>query len=97
MTNDFEFIKYEPTPGEKHLGLATVKAFGKILLRFKVIPAKNGGFFSAPLSCKLPDGTYTPSFILDSRCDEEELFTIIRKNVKPFQKQMPIVNEEIPF
>lgn len=112
-----EFIKYEHTPEEKHFGIATVKLYGKILLRYKIIPNKdNSSFFSVPSSYKvqLPDGTcnYLPAFLVDSRAEDEEINSLIKKNVKPLLckqesssqtksieiKGDPIyVTEEIPF
>jgi hypothetical protein len=98
MTNDFEFIKYEPTPLQKYLGIATVRVFGKIVLRYKIVPtAKGCGFFPAPASYKTSDDSYTHAFLLDSRSDEEELFHLIRSNVKPQIEQKTLSEEETPF
>lgn len=85
--SQFEFIKYEPTPNEKHLGIATVKAFGKIVLRYKIVANKDGsGFFPASASYKMAqqngEDLYISAFLLDSRSDEEEMGQIIRANVK---------------
>lgn len=85
--SQFEFIKYEATPSEKHMGIATVKAFGKIVLRYKIVPNKDGsGFFPASASYKMPsnggEDAYISSFLLDSRSDEEEMNALIRANVK---------------
>lgn len=106
--SQFEFIKYEPTPGEKHLGIATVKAFeGKITLRYKIVPNKDGsGFFPASASYKLPsnggEDVYIGAFLLDSRSDEEEMNAIIRANVKNQMKgnvaqPSAFATEEVPF
>ena len=85
----FEFVKYEETPGEKYLGIATVKAYGKIILRYKIVQTKDGqGYFPAAASYKLPavDGedTYVSCFLIDSRSDEEELQRLIRTEVKRY-------------
>lgn len=85
--SQFEFMKYEATPGEKHLGIATVKAFGKIVLRYKIVPNKDGsGFFPASASYKMPkvgdEDVYIGAFLLDSRSDEEEMNALIRAGVK---------------
>ena len=109
--SQFEFIKYEATPGEKHLGIATVKAFGKIVLRYKIVPNKDGsGFFPASASYKMPsnggEDVYVGAFLLDSRSDEEEMNAMVRANVKKFitpHAQVPVStsafasNEEVPF
>ena len=82
-----QFLKYEPTPNEKHLGIATVKLYGKIILRYKIVPTKDGaGYFPAPASYKMPsdDGTdkYIGAFMLDSVSENEELINLIREHVK---------------
>lgn len=80
--NSFEFIKYEPTPEEKHLGVATVKLYGKIIARFKIIPSKDGtSFFPVAPSIKLGE-TYMSGFTLDSMSEKEELDAIIKVNVR---------------
>lgn len=107
--SSFEFVKYEATPGEKYLGVATVKAYGKIVLRYKIVPNKDGsGFFPAAASYKLPsnggEDVYVSSFLLDSRSEEEEMNAVIRANVKPRlgSGQMPVSasafnDQEVPF
>ncbi len=84
----FEFIEYVPTPGEKHLGIAKVKCWGRIVLRYKIVPTKDGsGYFPVPASYKLVEnGTdrYVPAFILDSNSDKEDLEGLIKSNVKKF-------------
>lgn len=91
-----EFIGYTPTPSEKYLGIATVKIYGKVLLRYKVIPRNDGtSIFFAPPSIRLPavDGAdYVPSFILDSQIDEEEIFALIRRNIKQSEQRTPNID-----
>jgi hypothetical protein len=78
----FEFIKYEPTPSEKHLGIATIKLYGKLLARFKIVPTKDGSsFFPAAASYKVGD-RYESSLILDSNSEKEELDALIKYQVK---------------
>lgn len=90
----FEFISYqEAAPGEKYLGIATIKAFGKILLRYKVIPGKNGNFY-APPSYKIAD-QFVPAFLMDSRADEDAVKAIIKKGIAEGPKLDQ--DEEIPF
>ena len=97
---DMEFIKYEATPTEKHLGIATIKLYGKIVLRYKIVPTKDGtGYFPASASYKVTkDGEefYLPAFVIDSRSEEEEISRFVRQEVK---KQMKVtsVGEECPF
>ena len=91
----FEFLMYTPTPGEKHLGIAKIKAFGKIVLRYKLVPRKDGqGFFPMPASYKMPspDGqdVYVSAFMLDSNSDKEDLEELIRVNVRRYMGQNAI-------
>ncbi len=80
--NKFEFIKYEPTPQEKHLGIATVKIFGKIIAKFKIVPTKDGSsFFPASPSLKIGEG-YVSAFTMDSVSEKEELDSLIKLNVR---------------
>ncbi len=45
--NNFEFLSYEAVQNEKFLGVCTLRAWGKIILRYKIIPGKEGrGFFA---------------------------------------------------
>jgi hypothetical protein len=107
--NKFEFIKYEPTPSEKHMGIATVNLYGKILAKFKVVPTKDGSnFFPAAPSIKIGD-SYSSCIILDSNIDKEELDMLIKIRVRqllnpqsapayqsPPQQQMSFL-DECPF
>lgn len=81
----FKFVDYIPTPSEKHLGLATILAYEKMMLRFKVIPNKEGNnFFFGEASYRLqtPNGdSYLPSFMVDSRSEQAELERIMREGV----------------
>jgi len=85
MNPKFEFIKYEPTPQEKHLGIATVKLYGKIIARYKIVPTKDGtSFFPAAASYKVGD-RYESCLILDSNSEKEELDAMIKANVRSIQ------------
>ncbi len=85
MNPNFEFKKYEPTPGEKHLGIATVKLYGKIIARFKIIPTKDGtSFFPASGSLKVGD-KYENCLTLDSTSEKEELDALIKAHVQSAQ------------
>jgi hypothetical protein len=95
--NKFEFLNYIPTPGEKHLGIATVRIYGKIIFRFKIVPTKDGtSFFPAAPSVKIGEGDqpYKSAFEMDSRSEHEELNDMIKKNVK--QAMLPILPMPVP-
>ena len=86
MMSDFEFIDYVATPGEKHLGIARVKAWNKITLRYKISAKKDGpGYYIQVAVCKLPsiDGTdnYAPLFTLESMSDKEDCENLVRAKV----------------
>ncbi len=85
MNPKFEFIKYEPTPSEKHMGIATVKLYGKIIARYKIVPTKDGtSFFPAAASYKVGD-RYESCLILDSNSEKEELDSMIKAHVRSIQ------------
>lgn len=92
--NQFEFVDYTSTPTEKHYGIVRIKAFNKIILRYKIMPKKDGsGYFPVCASYKIPipgaDDTYVSAFMLDSNSDKEELENLIRANVKkPIEAQL---------
>lgn len=89
--NNFEFIKYEPTPNGKQLGIVTAKAYNKIILRLKVVSKKEGsGYFPTAPAIRLGDDSnpiYLSAFMLDSRSDEEEFMQVIRNGIKPYLKE----------
>jgi len=86
--NNFEFITYTPTPQEKHLGIATVKLYGKMVVRYKVVKTKDGAsIFPAPATYKIADQSgerYIPAFVLDSTTDNELLQQFIKDNLKRY-------------
>lgn len=87
--NQIEFVKYEKVNDEKYLGIATVKLYGKIILRYKIVMNKDGsGFFPAPASYKNPSypEQYYSCFMLDSNSEKEEVENCIRANVKRFMQ-----------
>lgn len=86
MNENIKFKRYIATPGEKHLGIAEVY-YKDILLRYKVIPGKEGGWYLQPSSHKINDfgeDRYVPSFMIDSRTADEEVLACVRSNVKSF-------------
>lgn len=86
--NDFsvEFTDFIATPSEKTIGIATIKLYGRLLVRYKILPNKDGsGFFASPSSFKITkDGvdTFLPSFVVDSRSEENTIKTLIHDSVK---------------
>ena len=105
----FEFLGYTATPNEKHLGIASVKYMGKIVLRYKIVPKKDGSaWFPNAASYKIVENgedRYTAAFMLDSHSESEDMMNFIRKHVtacmKP-QQSAPVAssyssNDDLPF
>jgi hypothetical protein len=86
----FEFLDYTPTPNERHLGIATIRAYGKIILKYKIISGKDGrGFFISPGSYKVgagPDGKdlYEKCFMIDSNYENSQAEACIKANINPY-------------
>lgn len=102
--DNFEFIKFEPTPDHKYLGIVTAKAYGKIILRFKVVAKKEGGgyFPTAPAIRQGDEANpvYLSAFLVDSRSEEEELLQVIRSGIKPYlsgDQKDPSIESPCPF
>ena len=82
--NHVKFIEYKQTPGEKHLGIATVLINDIIFIRYKINPGKNGGYFPNPPSYKTIEyGTeiFIPAFVIESNMLKEQVDSCIKSNV----------------
>lgn len=100
MNDKLEFLKYIPTPGERHVGIAVIRYEKRIIFRFKIQPNDKGGFWVTPPALKTGnvDGKdrYEASFALDSAYESELMQDFVRNHVndiinQPKQKQ-PAVN-----
>lgn len=106
----FEFLTYEPVVNEKFIGIATVRAWSKIILKYKVIPNKdNSGFFVAASSIK--NGTdpatgkdkYESVFMVDSAYENKELQALLKDKItdciagRPSTSTIPTDLDECPF
>lgn len=81
---NFEFISYEATPHERHEGIVSIKAYGKILLTYKVIKNTDHGYYVArpKIRNKKEIGeVYLPAFVIDSQIENEEIFKCVRDNL----------------
>ncbi len=107
--NNFEFLNYDAVSGEKFLGIATIRAWGKIILRYKIVPGKEGkGFFASASSIKNGE-RYESAFMLDSNYENQALQALIKEKVSnhlngiiapPEAKEgpsAPISDEDCPF
>jgi len=93
---NYKFISYIATPTEKHLGIATICFHDKVILRFKVIPNKDGnGFFFGTSAFKIStdgeDDRYIESFMIDSRSEQELLHEYMRAHVRREMEQFRAV------
>ena len=83
----YKFISYEATPQDQYiLGIATVLAYDKIILRYKHSKTKDGtGDFFVPASYGLVDETgqkrYVNCFDMDSNMEKDHVMALIRKGV----------------
>lgn len=99
--NDFQFISYVPTPNDQFmLGIAKVKAYGKIELRFKHVKTKDGtGTFFCCANYTTQDAAnekkYIACFQIDSRSDEEMLYEIIRQGVAKLAAQRSAMPNQV--
>lgn len=97
--NPFEFLSYEATPGEKQLGIATIRAWGKIILKYKIVEKKEGGFFESASSIK--NGTdgegkdnYEKVFMIDSMYETQQIKKLIEHHVRPYAKQPSLFDQQ---
>lgn len=94
-----QFIDFKEAHNEKHVGIATISLDGKIYLRFKVLPRKEGpGYYCVTNSFKISDDEYLPAFVIDSNYMKEQIDLEIKKNVEDFfAKKTSVFGEDIPF
>ena len=82
--NTVEFKEYRPTPGEKHLGIATILINNLIYLRYKITTGKNGGYFPNPPSYKVTEygaESYISAFVIESNMLKEQVDACLKTNV----------------
>jgi hypothetical protein len=92
--NDVKFTDYKATPGEKHLGIATVLINNIIFLRYKIMTGKQGGHYPNIASYKITEyGTdsYMPAWIIESNMLKEKVHETILSNVHRILSQPQIV------
>lgn len=103
MSQDKQFLKFVAVQGEKHLGVAVVRWLGKIILRYKVMPSQEGGYWIAAGSTKLGvkrDGkeNYEEWFQLDSTYERDEMRDFILDHIEPIlsQKHKSVFAQPLP-
>lgn len=84
----YEFLKYIPTPGEKHLGVAVVRFERRFIFRFKILPTEAGGLWATSGSLKTGSfngkDKYENCFELDSSYDSDSLKAYVVENVQVY-------------
>lgn len=87
-----KFLRFDLTPGEKHIGIATVRLEDgvRILLRFKIVPRTEGGYYFQPAAHKINingKDNYFASFQLDSSYESEELKSFLGSSIEKILKE----------
>lgn len=79
---ELEFLKFDKTPEEKHLGVATIRADRRFIFRFKIMsnPKGEGYFLNAP-ALKV-DEKYWPGFAFDSSYESDQVKEFVLSKVK---------------
>lgn len=80
--NQFEFLDLTPTPAEKYKCVISVRLYGKVVLRYKIVAKKDGsGYFPTCNSYKIPgfsgSDEYQECFMLEMRSENEGLLKFI--------------------
>ncbi len=82
----FEWMKYVPTPGEKHFGIAVIRYERRFIFRFKIMPSDHGGYWVTSASMKVGSvngkDKYEAAFSLDSEYEKDMLTKFIIENVE---------------
>lgn len=96
----FEFVSFEPTPSEKHVGILTVRIRGPVVMvvRYKIVQKKDGsGHFPTVASYKMPNRNqtdeYDECFMLDSRSDHDQMTKFIMHHFSQWQKSQKFPSE----
>lgn len=92
---NLKFLRYDPVPNEKHVGIATIRIEEgiRIILRFKVTPKDGGGYYYQPAPVKIPGhgkDNYFPSFALDSSYESDELKEFLTVHIEPLLAQQHV-------
>ena len=100
-----EFVHYKATPGERHLGIATIEV-GSLILRYKIMKGDKG-LFAVPPALKLgEDHTGRPVFEgAFSFKDVQEGVAIRRfvlENARLYMEETPTISpsathDDLPF
>lgn len=103
MQSPFEFLKWIPISGEKHVGIVVIRFERRFIFRFKILPSEQGGYWAVTASLKTGvfngKDKYDNAFDLDSsyendamrqfviQCAEQHLNRQVQQNASVFQPQ----------
>ena len=80
--DNVEFLAYQPTPNEKHMGVASIRVDKRFIFRFKIMQNPKGeGLFANPAPLKIGE-QYYPGFQFDSSYEADEIKKFIISHVK---------------
>lgn len=86
-----ELLKWVPTPGEKHVGIAIVRYERRFIFRFRIQPSEHGGYWASAPAVKLGivngKDKYDPAFSLDSDYEKQELTDFVLAAVDQAMQQ----------
>jgi hypothetical protein len=85
--NEVKFCEYKVTPGEKHLGIATILVNNIIYIRYKMMAGKNGGTYPNSPSYKVSENgvdTYIPAIVIESNMLNEQIKECIKSNMSRY-------------
>lgn len=92
--NGLEFLEFVKTPGEKHIGIATVRLDRRFVFRFKVSPSVNANSIwitKAAYKCGTrQDGkdNYEDAFEFDSSFEKKHIESFVEENVNRILSQV---------
>src|SRR6187551_2244321 len=82
----YEFLNFCATPGEKYMGVATIRVERRFIFRFKILAKDDGQSYPMAASVKLPskDGKdmYASAFQFDSTYEFDEVKNFVMENVE---------------
>lgn len=86
-----EFISYQEIKHDsRKLGIAEIRVFGRLLMRYKHLKSKAGHDFFTPESSSINrdvEQVYLPAFELENATENKELSLFVREHVYKILKQ----------
>lgn len=95
-----EFLSFVKTPGEKHIGIATIRLDRRFIFRFKIAPSAHANSLwitkAAYKAGTRQDGkdNYEEAFEFDSSFEKKHIDSFVEENVNAILNQKPIQNPQ---